>query len=413
MYYVILVKGREALVVKKFIRNLVVCTVFVIFIDVLVGKGLVFAETAKTQSPISQNYAAQKNVQASAAVNGDSPTQLPEKDNVSLQKIWAIKLNKAVDPSSVTNDSIKVIEKASGSTVKVALHVQSSDPTEVDIIAPAGGYTPGTEYSIIVSKSLKSKDAGSLKSDVVMDFKTQYLPTSATDVNVNVTEFDDFTLPSKVQATMPDGSTQDWDVDWGGTVPDTSIAGTFTYSGKLEGTDVSVNVNLTVAPFQVSTVSNGTRTQSSIQVAAVNYVMASRANRDSIEDAAAKLNYNSESNTCVYFASEMYRRVGFNIPISTCNTKGLTTFLASSGWKKDTNKDDLITGDQCFTKNDGTGYPTHTYLFIKWVDPSDHTWAYIVDNQRSLYNDGLHKREIMTVDVADFDAFQFFMYKPN
>lgn len=391
---------------RNVVKKVLICLAVTVSIQVLAAEKLVFAQTIGGQADIQNSVQQVTSSSSTSEVN-----QIAEKDNVSLTKIWTIRLTKPVDSSSVNGDTIKVINKANGNVANVSLHIQSSDESCINII-PIDDYAPGSEYSIYISKNVKSKDGSNLKKDVNMDFKTQYLPTAADDITASIMQFDDYTLPTQVDAKLPDGTMKKWDVNWDNAA-DTGIAGTNTFKGTLEGTDVSVNLTLTINPYQISSISNGSRTQSAIQVAHLNYLMASKANRDSVEDAAAKLNYNSETNTCVYFASESYRRVGFSIPTWVCNTSQLIPQLASAGWKKDNNKDDLLAGDQCFTKNDGTGYPTHTYTFVKWVNENDHSWAYIVDNQRSSFGDGLHKRDIELVDTDKFDKFQFFMYKPN
>lgn len=394
---------------KNGMKKIFLCAAVVISIQFLAGQNHIFAETTSTQVNLESSVNQTTNSSSTNQIK-----QLPEKDNVDLGKIWTIKLNKPVDASSVNSKTIEVIEKDTGNLFNVTLHVQSSDASQVNII-PVNNYAMGKEYSIVISKDLKSKDGSSLKGDVQMDFKTQELPTSADDVSASVMQFGSYALPDQVNAKLPDGTIEQWNVQWNNNSIDTSIVGTYTFTGKLQGTDVNVNLSLTVTPYQITSASNGTRSQSDIQIKHLNYLMASKANRDSVEDAAAKLNGNSETNTCVYFASESYRRVGLSISPAdyVCNTHRFIDVLTGYSWKKDYNKDDLLPGDQCFTKNDSTGYPTHTYTFVKWVNDNDHTWAYIVDNQRSIFGDGFHKRDILIVDTDQFDKFQFFMYKPN
>lgn len=395
---------------KNVLKKVFMCLAVTVSIQVFSSGKLIFAETTGGQAN-SQNSIGQ----TTNSSNTNDIKQFPKKDNVYLGKTWVVKLNKPVDASSVSSNTIKVVEKDTGKTVdNLDLHIQSDDAREIDIILPTGTkYTPDKDYSVIISKNLKSKDGSNLKSDVTMDFKTQSLPIAADDVNATAMQFDNYTLPNQVQAKLSNGTVGNWNVNWDNDTVDTTMVGTNTFKGTLQGTDISVNLKLTITPYQISSATNGTRNQSAIQISHLNYLMASKANRDSVEDAAARLNGNSESNTCVYFASESYRRVGYSIDTSVCNTHQLTAKLSSDGWKKDYNKDNLIPGDQCFTKNDGTGYPTHTYTFVKWVNQNDHTWAYIVDNQRSIFGDGLHKRDILIIDTDQFDKFQFFMYKPN
>ena len=73
-------------------------------------------------------------------------------------------------------------------------------------------------------------------------------------------------------------------------------------------------------------------------------------------------------------------------------------------------------GDVVFTtdaKLDPNGRPTHTYIFMGWVDPGNYDYAWIVDNQARYYNNQvLHKRNFIIVDAVDGDQrepFSFYM----
>ncbi|MCY6960166.1 triple tyrosine motif-containing protein [Clostridium brassicae] len=156
------------------------------------------------------------------------------------------------------------------------------------------------------------------------------------------------------------------------------------------------------------------RKQSQLQTNLVNYLLASKSNRDSVMKRAIELHDGDESNTCVYFTSEALRRAGLkNLPTYVCNTRQLSTKLTSYGWAKCTDYTKLLPGDLCFSINGGTGYPTHVYTFVSWVKEGDYVWANIVDNQRSRFNgEPLHKRTIIR-STELFDKFQYFMYKPR
>ncbi len=129
---------------------------------------------------------------------------------------------------------------------------------------------------------------------------------------------------------------------------------------------------------------------------------------------AVELHGGSLSNNCVYFASEALRRAGLtDLSESVANTRTLTNQLVSRGWQKSQNLDDLKSGDICFTIDaDGTG-PTHTYTFMKWVDPNYHEYAYICDNQGNEYDgDPYHKRNV-NFATASKDPISYFMYIPQ
>jgi|GEM_PF-2167957 len=167
------------------------------------------------------------------------------------------------------------------------------------------------------------------------------------------------------------------------------------------------NINRSVLVFVG--LPNVGRTQSSIQLSLLNYLLLSRENRDSVKSAAITLHDGDASNTCVYFSSEALRRAGGDIPKWVANTHQYSDVLSSDGWKKSYDYKILIPGDICFTRNDAGGYPTHTYVFVGWVDDT-YTTAYVVDNQDDLYGDELHTR-VISYDTSSFDKFQYFFYK--
>lgn len=141
----------------------------------------------------------------------------------------------------------------------------------------------------------------------------------------------------------------------------------------------------------------------------------SRPNRVETYEAAIKLNDGNSKNSCVYFASEVLRRNKLEVPKSVKNTKELTKFLTKKGWKKIRDYKKLSKGDIVFTtdaKGDKYGVPTHTYIFMAWVN-SNYDYAYICDNQAKDYaNNIYHTRNIKgraVVNGEEKDAFSFFM----
>jgi hypothetical protein len=144
--------------------------------------------------------------------------------------------------------------------------------------------------------------------------------------------------------------------------------------------------------------------------------MSDASNRISVLERTFKLNDGSYTNSCTYFASEVLRRIGLNLPDSLATTDGLASKLSSIGWKKYTNYKELEKGDIVFSMGPKNlpGRPTHTYIFMGWFNASDYDYGYIVDNQASKYGDIYHKRNIAIYDSYEGDpkeAFQFFMRK--
>ena len=144
----------------------------------------------------------------------------------------------------------------------------------------------------------------------------------------------------------------------------------------------------------------------------------SEGNRREVYGAAIDLNEGSSANTCVYFIAEVLRRNNFNVPNETSNTKQIISIFTEKGFEKRSDYENLTPGDICFTtdNNGGTsGFPTHTYVFMKWVKEGNYDYAYIVDNQAKDYNDDVYHIRNINVRTRsngfDKDAFSFFMKK--
>ena len=133
--------------------------------------------------------------------------------------------------------------------------------------------------------------------------------------------------------------------------------------------------------------------------------MSDEKHREDVHRTSIKLHGGITSNNCVYFASEALRRVGVNIPLYTANTYQLERELLSKGWKKSTDLTKLKPGDIVFSGS------SHAFIFMHWYD-SD--YAYIVDNQKKVFSEVLHKRKITGYDsVYDTYKSTHFYYLPN
>ncbi|MDU1414851.1 MAG: cell wall-binding protein [Clostridium sp.] len=133
--------------------------------------------------------------------------------------------------------------------------------------------------------------------------------------------------------------------------------------------------------------------------------MSDEKHREDVHRTSIKLHGGITSNNCVYFASEALRRVGVNIPLYTANTYQLERELLSKGWKKSTDLTKLKPGDIVFSGS------SHAFIFMHWYD-SD--YAYIVDNQKKVFSEVLHKRKITSYDsVYDTYKSTHFYYLPN
>jgi uncharacterized protein YjdB len=190
---------------------------------------------------------------------------------------------------------------------------------------------------------------------------------------------------------------------WQSWVQDGQEAGTDGKGLRIEGIRIRVFPNLD------GTMTNPQSQPSYNTMNSLTYKLGSyldsNENIQSVNEQAVKLHDGNTSNNCVFFSSEALRRIGFYVPKSMANTAHYVPYLISNGWTKQYNKDLLQIGDICFTINDSTGHPTHTYVFMGWLNPDDHTLAYVADNQGST----IHIRSM--IDAPNIDAFSFFVFK--
>jgi hypothetical protein len=132
--------------------------------------------------------------------------------------------------------------------------------------------------------------------------------------------------------------------------------------------------------------------------------------------AAIALNNGSSENACVYFVAEVLRKNNYPIPRDTCNTSQIISLLEKRGWKRYNNYKNLKPGDICFTTDhtgSKKGLPTHTYIFMGWVEEGSYEYAYICDNQAKDYENNVYHirniKERVQINGLTKDAFSFFM----
>lgn len=147
-----------------------------------------------------------------------------------------------------------------------------------------------------------------------------------------------------------------------------------------------------------------TALQSTVTGATLFSYLASSSNIISTLKGAVALHDGTTKNNCVYFSSEAMRRINVAVPIGTCNIQQYLKYLNGNGWSETKDITKITPGSICFTTNDSTGYPTHTFVFMGWVNAGDHTIAYVADNQGST----VHTRSMLA--TAQTDAFAFFMH---
>lgn len=162
------------------------------------------------------------------------------------------------------------------------------------------------------------------------------------------------------------------------------------------------------------------RKQSKRQSELYQYLLAPN-QRASVKNKAIKLNNGRTRNSCVYFACESLRKIGFRIPLKVCNTGSfkskhnsslsLIKQLKAMNWKTSSRPSLLLPGDICFTTPDYNGLPTHVYVFMGWVKSGNIDYAYVCDNQTFDYGYVLHIRNIKKA-LPGKEAFYRFMYIP-
>lgn len=134
--------------------------------------------------------------------------------------------------------------------------------------------------------------------------------------------------------------------------------------------------------------------------------LTSAVNISSVLNRAVALHGGDSRNTCVYFSSEVMRRIGVAVPKATCNTREYLNYLSAHAFVSTYNIKTLTPGSICFTTSIG-GYPTHTFVFMGWVASGNYTMAYVADNQGKA----VHVRNMGA--TVETDAFAFYMSTPT
>ncbi|MGV8982511.1 hypothetical protein [Clostridium sp.] len=137
-----------------------------------------------------------------------------------------------------------------------------------------------------------------------------------------------------------------------------------------------------------------------------------KANRTSVIKKSVELNGGSKTGTTVYLLSEVLRLNTIAIPKDTSTVKQLVTDLTALGWKKNTDVTKLEKGDICFTTDmpNKAGSPSHSYVFMGWIEDGKTDYANICDGQIQDNGDILHKRNV-SILIDEKDKFSFFLRK--
>ncbi|MBU3155820.1 N-acetylmuramoyl-L-alanine amidase [Clostridium estertheticum] len=303
-----------------------------------------------------------------------------------------------------------------GSTGDFSILNKTSCPV---IVAELGFITNPSEEILLESQQYQNNATKAIANGLMSyagfantdtDYDNTSTVSSAADILVNVHAGDKYTLPATTNVTMSNNTKKTLGVTWPNNVFNIIDAGTYDYYGTINGTSIKVKAIITVGaaittttPIIITTPT--TELQSTVIGEKLFIYLTPSANVVSTLKAAVKLHDGVTINNCVYFSSEAMRRISVPVPIGVCNTHQYLNYLNSNKWSKTKDIKELTPGSLCFTTNDGTGYPTHTFVFMGWVNDGDYTIAYIADNQ----GQAVHTRSMLA--TGDTDAFAFFMSK--
>lgn len=372
--------------------------------------------------------------------------------NVSVNKVWKVKFSDELDVNTVKNN-VRVIDRDTNQETDINIDLQENNKTLIIY----SSYLPNRTYTLIINGNIKSKNNKYLKNTISKDFITgktldgitgdinrNPIVSSVDDINITIKQNEKFNMPYRVNANMSNGAMAKMKVQWDKYPEDTSIPGSYTFYGNIQGYQKKICLNLIINPTKNSNDTNinnnnenssnsndskdvndsnnensnkqdyrdtdDLNAHSALQKNLYNYLM-SDDNRQAVMKRAIELHDGDPSNTCVYFTSEALRRAGLkDLEESVCNTLTLTAELKQRGWQVCKDLSQLRSGDICFTISYGAG-PTHAYTFMKWVDPNNYHYAYICDNQGKQYGNAYHKRNI-DIATKEKDPIQYFMYKP-
>lgn len=302
------------------------------------------------------------------------------------------------------------------STSNFAILNKTSCPA---IVADLGFITNPSEEILLESQQYQNNAAKAIANGLMSyagfanndtTYDNTSTATSAADILVNVNAGDKYILPATTNVTMSNNTKRTLGVTWPNNVFNIIDAGTYNYYGTINGTSVKVKAIINVgaaitptAPIIITTPT--TELQSTVIGEKLFIYLTPSANVVSTLKAAVKLHDGVTINNCVYFSSEAMRRISVPVPIGVCNTHQYLNYLNSNKWSKTKDIKELAPGSLCFTTNDCTGYPTHTFVFMGWVNDADYTIAYVADNQ----GQAVHTRSMLA--TGDTDAFAFFMSK--
>ncbi|UFJ40078.1 S8 family serine peptidase [Brevibacillus humidisoli] len=110
-----------------------------------------------------------KTATASVAVaDADNYLEWPSQTNVSASKTWTIRFNDEVDPDSVTNETVYVVDET-GQVLDQTVTI-GADNKSIIVEEPAGGFLNGQRYDLIITDRVVSRSGEKLKQSIRMTF---------------------------------------------------------------------------------------------------------------------------------------------------------------------------------------------------------------------------------------------------
>jgi len=95
--------------------------------------------------------------------------ELPQQDDISINKVWNIKFNTEIDDKTLDNNI--TITHANGKVIDTILSLSNDCKTVT--VTPKIQYTPSEVYKIIINKNVKSLKGSPISEDVTKAFSTQ------------------------------------------------------------------------------------------------------------------------------------------------------------------------------------------------------------------------------------------------
>lgn len=140
--------------------------ILVVIIAALMIPGQVMAMYSETGSAISSLTGTEQVVDTNERwLNWDPPIH-----PVSINKGWHIIFNKEVDPNSLTEGNIRVLD-AEGLETDITTELEADKKTV--LVSPIKYYDPGRQYSLVIQPAIKSVSGIALSSGIRMPFVIQ------------------------------------------------------------------------------------------------------------------------------------------------------------------------------------------------------------------------------------------------